>query len=108
MNRPALSCPPTQPRSRRRRVSTLAAGLLAGAMSVVGLVPLAAPASAATLYAAEVGPVDETTGYPFWFGDSTGTRLELCLDDLVMCPVIGELPTPGAPMSMPENFPDES
>ncbi len=64
-------------------------------MSVVGLVPLAAPASAATLYAAEVGPVDETTGYPFWFGDSTGTRLELCLDDLVMCPVIGELPTPG-------------
>ncbi|HET6652725.1 MAG TPA: chitobiase/beta-hexosaminidase C-terminal domain-containing protein [Nocardioides sp.] len=51
--------------------------------------------------------MDQTTGYPFWFGDGE-VRLELCLDDPVMCPVVGELPDPNADMSMPENFPDES
>ena len=109
MHSPAPACPQTPPHSRRRRLFAVASGLLAGVMSVAGLSPLAAaPATAATLYAEEVGPVDDTTGYPFWFGDTNDVRLELCLDDPVMCPVIGELPDPTQPMSMPENFPDES
>jgi hypothetical protein len=109
MNSPAPACPQTPPRSRRRTLFSVASGLLAGVLSVAGLSPLAAaPANAATLYAETVGPVDNTTGYPFWFGDENNLRLELCLDDPVNCPVVGELPDPAAPMSMPENFPDES
>ncbi|NUR07476.1 MAG: chitobiase/beta-hexosaminidase C-terminal domain-containing protein [Nocardioidaceae bacterium] len=61
-----------------------------------------------------VGPVDSTTGYPFWYGDKGGTRsslaanrLELCLDD-PLCPVVGELPDASKPLSYPDNFPDES
>ncbi len=91
-------------------MSTLASGLLAGALAVVGLVPLTAPASAATLYASTVGPVDHRTGYPFWYGDSTGLRLELCLDQEQdpRCPVVSDRQDPGAPLSVPENFPDEA
>lgn len=64
-----------------------------------------------------VGPVDASNGYPFWYGDKgtssgTGTgeppvRLELCLQD-PLCPVVGDLPDPGQPLSFPDNFPDES
>ncbi len=82
-----LTAESTQPRTRRRVRSSLVSGLLAAALSGVGLVPLAAPASAAPL--AEVGPIDNATGYPFWFGDGGDPgqgldplRLELCLDDL--------------------------
>ncbi len=59
-----------------------------------------------------VGPVSPANGYPAWFEDyGTGTlppvRLQLCLDD-PLCPVIGDLPDPTAPVSFPGNFPDES
>jgi len=85
------------------------------ALSGVGLVALAAPATAAPL--TEVSPVDNATGYPFWFGDGgdpqeglSPVRLELCLDDEQdpLCPVVGDRPSPGQPLSVPENFPDES
>ena len=110
MNRSALPCPSMQPRGRRRRVSTLASGLLAGALAVVGLVPLAAPASAFSLYARAAGPVDNATGYPFWFEDSNDLRLELCLDDAQdpLCPVVSDRAIPSEPLSVPENFPDEA
>ena len=44
-----------------------------------------------------------------WFGDRDGLRLELCLDD-VPDPLCGidARPNPDEPLSMPENFPDES
>jgi len=84
-------------------------------MSGVGVVALAVPATAASL--TEVGPVDNATGYPFWFGDGgdaqqgvAPVRLELCLDDEQdpLCSVVGDRPSPGQPLSIPENFPDES
>ena len=115
MNTSFLSAEPAQPRTRRRVRSSLATGLLAAALSGVGLVPLAAPATAAPL--TEVGPIDNATGYPFWFGDGGDPaqgieplRLELCVDDLQdpLCPVVGERPSPAEPLSVPENFPDES
>ncbi|NUS52846.1 MAG: hypothetical protein HOQ22_17630 [Nocardioidaceae bacterium] len=66
---------------------------------------------------AEVGPIDNATGYPFWFGDGGDPargldplRLELCLDDAQdpLCPVVGDRPAPDQPLSVPTNFPDES
>ena len=105
----------TAPGRRRRLPSAMVSGLLAVALPCVGLVALAAPASAASL--AEVGPVNQATGFPFWYGDAgdpqaglAPLRLELCLDDQQdpLCPVVGDRPSPAEPLSVPENFPDES
>ncbi len=102
-------------RGRRRLPSAAVSGLLAIALSGIGLVALASPATAAPL--TEVSPVDNATGYPFWFGDGGDPqegidpiRLELCLDDEQdpLCSVVGDRPSPGQPLSVPENFPDES
>lgn len=53
------------------------------------------------------GPVDPANGFPLWFGDGT-TRLEIVLGQDLNAPAIGELPDPNAPMSFPDNFPDEA
>lgn len=61
-----------------------------------------------TVHLAEAGPLDEV-GFPRWYRDSDGTLLEIGLDlDDPNLPAIGELPTPGAPLSFPDNFPDEA
>ncbi|GAA2175757.1 hypothetical protein GCM10009784_19440 [Arthrobacter parietis] len=48
------------------------------------------------------------TGYPYWYGDKTGLRLELCLDVATVCPVVAEGFDPAQPPAIPGNFPDES
>ncbi|NJC22738.1 hypothetical protein BJ994_001814 [Arthrobacter pigmenti] len=60
---------------------------------------------------AAVGPIDSSNGYPLWYEDnglaSAGLdplRLELCLE-AIMCGA--EIPNPNAPISLPENYPDE-
>jgi hypothetical protein len=59
------------------------------------------------------GPIDPENGFPLWFEDDTGLRLELGLNrdplnpDLLL-PVIGDLQTPGDPLVFPTNFPEES
>ena len=59
-----------------------------------------------------VGPPDPVHGFPLWYEDSDGTRLELGLDpNDANLPAL-ELPTPGAPVVFPNggpgNFPDEA
>jgi hypothetical protein len=54
------------------------------------------------------GPIDPANGYPMWFEDENGLRLELVLDADPLAPIIADLPVPGAPVSFPGNFPDES
>ena len=58
---------------------------------------------------AAVGPVSPSDGFPVWYQDKTGRRLESCgiwaADP--MCPAVGPLPTPGSPVSFPTNFPNE-
>ncbi|WP_181037533.1 chitobiase/beta-hexosaminidase C-terminal domain-containing protein [Arthrobacter sp. ZGTC412] len=54
------------------------------------------------------GPVNPETGYPYWYGDQNGLRLELCLDDVNVCPVVGAGYDPSQPPAIPGNFPDES
>ncbi|WP_432571081.1 hypothetical protein [Kineococcus sp. SYSU DK005] len=56
------------------------------------------------------GAVDTTTGFPAWYQDSKGTRLELCLDATnPFCGFLpGDVPDPEAPVVFPENFPEEA
>src|SRR5882724_1703942 len=62
----------------RSALGSLAA---AGAMSTVALATFAAsaaPLAAQTVGLARVGPVDPVAGFPFYYADSTGLRLQLC------------------------------
>jgi hypothetical protein len=54
------------------------------------------------------GPAHPDHGFPMWFEDKNGMRLELVLNEDPMAPAIGELPTPGAALSFPSNYPDEA
>ncbi|WP_323958571.1 hypothetical protein GC088_08350 [Arthrobacter sp. JZ12] len=66
------------------------------------------PAAVATGMQGSVGPVNPDTGYPYWYEDKTGLRLELCIDQATVCPVVGEAYNPALPLEMPTNFPEES
>lgn len=56
----------------------------------------------------KVGPLSPSTGFPLWYKDGTGTRLELSLSTAdPFTPAVGDPETfvstrPGAPASMPE------
>ena len=55
-----------------------------------------------------VGPVSATDGFPVWYKDKTGLRLENCISQAdPLCPAFGALPDPTAPISFPDNYPDE-
>jgi hypothetical protein len=56
-----------------------------------------------------VGPVNGDNGFPAWYADKAGTRLELCLDgDNPLCGFLpGDIPDETQPVSFPENFPEE-
>ncbi|MFF2029247.1 PKD domain-containing protein [Arthrobacter sp. NPDC058192] len=89
--------------------------ILAFLMAIFAVVSLAGLASAAVgppgvngPGLAEVGPVDATDGYPVWYRDQTGLRLEKCIAQAdPLCPARGALPDETAPVSFPDNYPDE-
>lgn len=54
------------------------------------------------------GPPDPLNGFPMWFEDGNGLRLELVLDADPRAPAIGELPDATASLHFPDNFPDEA
>ena len=57
---------------------------------------------------AAVGPVSATDGFPVWYKDKTGMRLENCIAQAdPLCPARGPLPDETAPISFPDNYPDE-
>jgi hypothetical protein len=97
------------PGSRRRRA--LVAGIVAMALVVSGgLVAMAVtipPANAGGLV--EAGPISGENGFPVWYKDSGGVRLEACLDDAdPFCGFLaGDVPDPTKPISFPDNFPEE-
>ena len=94
--------------SKLRRMA-IAAGV---ALAVVA--PLATAASAVVVTSAprvgklvQVGPIAEH-GFPAWYRDSNNVRLEACVTEDPLCPVLlSEVPTPDAPISYPGNFPGE-
>jgi hypothetical protein len=56
-----------------------------------------------------VGPLASEYSFPLWYKDSSDTRLELALNpDDPFTPAMGDLQTPGSPVSFPANFPDEA
>jgi hypothetical protein len=69
------------------------------------------PAAQGSPGLAQVGPVGKN-GFPAWYKDKSGTRLEACLDnqDPLCAAVFGALPDPNAastPDDVTGNFPDE-
>lgn len=59
----------------------------------------------------QVGPIHEDNGYPVWYRDHDGTRLELCLDvnDPLCALDPTEIPDPSKPLSVKDNnFPAEA
>src|SRR5215210_6543757 len=55
------------------------------------------------------GPVDPSNGFPYWYQDEGGTRLDLCLDPQDQnCLQPFEMPNPEGPVSFPDNFPGEA
>jgi len=55
-----------------------------------------------------VGPTATDHGFPRWFEDANGVRLEIVATPDPMAPAIGEIPDAGAPVAYPGNFPEES
>lgn len=57
-----------------------------------------------------VGPVNTANGFPSWYQDKDGTRVELCLDaENPLCGFLpGDVPDEAAPISFPDNFPEEA
>ncbi|TKV60684.1 hypothetical protein FDO65_03045 [Nakamurella flava] len=77
---------------------------------------LATPSSAVTQITVKnpggltaAGPVNSDYGFPAWYQDSAGTRIEPCLDqDNNLCGFLpGDVPDPSRPISFPDNFPEE-
>jgi hypothetical protein len=58
----------------------------------------------------KVGPVNSQNGFPSWYEDSAGKRVELCLDkDNPLCGFLpGDVPDETQPIAFPGNFPEEA
>ena len=89
-------------------------GVMLG-VTVAVIAPVAGTASAVAITPAtprlgklvQVGPTAEH-GFPAWYRDSNNVRLEACVSDDPLCPVlIDEVPNPDLPISYPDNFPGE-
>jgi hypothetical protein len=98
---------------RKRGLSAVTVGAAAVALAASGtLVALAATPPPAhinhTVGLKRVGPIDETNGFPLWYQDTTGTRLELCTDPGDANCIVGAVQLPGQPVVFPNNFPDEA
>lgn len=83
-------------------LTRLRRGAAASAMAILGAFSLGSDAVAQGL--AQVGPVDPADGYPVYYQDANGMRLQLCRDP-GLC--FYALPNPLLPASFPTNYPDE-
>ena len=105
---PATQAPSwRRPRGRRRWHAIL----LVVTAVVVGSVPLVATAPAQAAAGAASVSSDPRTGFPEWYEDGTGMRLQLCLDPQdAHCTAFAAEPgfDPAQPVSFPDNFPSEA
>lgn len=92
---------------KRKSVVIVAALALVGttgvAVGAVGPPGINGPGLAA------VGPVSPTDGFPVWYQDKAGLRVESCGIWTVdpMCPAVAPLPDPASPVAFPDNYPVE-
>ncbi|MEP7115768.1 MAG: hypothetical protein ABI862_21060, partial [Ilumatobacteraceae bacterium] len=112
LTNPGAQAPGRRKRRTPKMVVSIAGALLVGLPAVlVGSGAAATPLPAHlnnTVGLKAVGPIDESDGFPLWYKDTSGQRLELCLDPNDPMCIMGALPTPGAPVVFPTNFPDEA
>ncbi|MGY2066021.1 fibronectin type III domain-containing protein [Blastococcus sp. SYSU DS0619] len=79
----------------------------------VGLAPSSLAADEITVpnpgHLVKAGPVNPAHGFPAWYEDSAGRRLEPCVDHQnPLCDIPADhVPNPSAPLSFPTNFPSE-
>ncbi|WP_448624326.1 fibronectin type III domain-containing protein [Geodermatophilus sp. URMC 64] len=96
--------------ARYRRLVVL---LLAATLLPLGLATTSNAATEITVTnpggLTEAGPVNPAYGFPAWYQDNKGLRLEACVDHLnPLCGIpVAEVPNPSAPVSFPANFPAE-
>ena len=99
MNRPASGA-----LSRRLRPLVVFGSLMALATMTFSLPPFTRPAHAELQ---SVGlPVDPANGFPQWYADKN-LQLQPCLDAGICSFLPTMLPDPDAPVSFPDNWPDE-
>ncbi len=95
-------------RGRQAQPRRLLTALFAVPFILAGLVAIAAPAWAAGSVSASGLP---GSGFPTWYQDSAGNRVELCVDASdVNCvlPPASDTYDPSQPLLFPSNYPDES
>ncbi len=85
---------------------TIPRPLLAALVTFAAFVMLvvAGPASASLIKA---GPINAQTGFPAWYEDANGVRLEPCVISVANCFLGGTVPKTAQPFSVPGNSPDE-
>lgn len=107
--RPAPRHLALRPASRRRGIAATTALLLAATGAGTSLAATQVTQTNPTKLTA-VGPVNTEYGFPSWYEDSNKTRVELCLDaDNPLCGFLpGDIPDETAPISFPDNFPEEA
>ena len=97
-------------RTRMIRSTALvaAAGLVVGIGATASAVTKITVTNPTKLTA--VGPVNSTNGFPAWYEDANGVRIEPCLDQFnPFCGFLpGDVPDPTAPIDFPGNFPGEN
>lgn len=104
--RPAVR--PTRTTGRRATAVVAALGLVAAGAGVA----LAEVTTPNPTNLVGFGPLSGEHGYPTWYEDANGLRLQQCLDieDPYCDPVFlrGEMPDPNSPVNFPDNWPLES
>ena len=90
----------------KRTTALLVAALAASVVSGIATAAVIPPGVNGPGLAA-VGPVSATDGFPVWYKDKNGLRLENCITADPLCPAVGAMTDPGAPVSFPDNYPDE-
>src|SRR5262245_20618134 len=97
-------------RARRTGVAVIAATLGLGAVTALAGDPPPAHFNG-TVGLDVVGPIDASPsggGFPIYYKDTNGLRLELCLDQNDPFCIAGNRPDPQAAVTFPDNFPDEA
>ena len=95
------------PRLTRRATAVLVGGLAFVAMVGVAAGEIVGPKNSGHLTA--FGPISETDGFPVWYKDDAGRKLEFCVDQNdPLCGFLpGEVPDETKPLSFPDNWPEE-
>jgi hypothetical protein len=98
--------------AKRRRLTRRTAAVAAASLTLLsgaGVVAYGQVLTPNTDHLVAVGPTEEPDGFPNWYKDSKGTRIEPCLDNAnPLCNILPDtMPNPDQPVSFPDNFPDE-